>query len=52
VREPAAERAVALVRVAALPVILMGERLVEHPRTGGAVFRWLLVAGASTPSGR
>jgi two-component system NarL family sensor kinase len=46
VREAAAERAVALVRVAALPVILMGERLVEHPRTGGAVFDWLLVLGS------
>jgi two-component system NarL family sensor kinase len=47
VREAAAERAVALVRVAALPVILMGERLVEHPRTGGAVFHWLLVVGSA-----
>ena len=41
-----AERAVAVVRVAALPVILMGERLVEHPEVGGEVFDWLLVLGS------
>jgi two-component system, NarL family, sensor kinase len=36
------ERAVAVVRVAALPVILVGERLVAHPEVGGAAFDWLL----------
>jgi two-component system NarL family sensor kinase len=37
-----AERAVAVVRVAALPVILLGERLVAHPEVGGETFDWLL----------
>jgi two-component system NarL family sensor kinase len=41
-----AERAVAVVRVAALPVILMGERLVDHPEVGGEIFDWLLVLGS------
>ena len=45
-RAPAAERAVALVRVAALPVILVGEQLVSHPELGGEVFDWLLAAGS------
>jgi two-component system NarL family sensor kinase len=44
-RAPAAERAVALVRVAALPVIFVGEHLVIHPELGGEVFDWLLAAG-------
>jgi two-component system NarL family sensor kinase len=39
------ERAVALVRVAAVPVILMGERLVAHPEVGGETFAWLLAIG-------
>jgi two-component system, NarL family, sensor kinase len=37
-----AARAVAVVRVAALPVIFLGERLVEHPEVGGKLFDWLL----------
>jgi two-component system, NarL family, sensor kinase len=37
-----AARAVAVVRVAALPVIFLGERLVEHPEVGGDMFDWLL----------
>jgi two-component system, NarL family, sensor kinase len=41
-----AERAVAVVRVAAVPVILVGERLVAHPEVGGETFDWLLVIGA------
>lgn len=40
------ERAVAVVRVAAVPVILMGERLVAHPEVGGETFDWLLAVGA------
>ena len=41
-----AERAVAVVRVAAVPVILVGERLVAHPDVGGETFDWLLaIAG-------
>jgi two-component system NarL family sensor kinase len=40
------ERAVAVVRVAAVPVILMGERLVAHPEVGGETFDWLLAIGA------
>lgn len=36
------ERAVAVVRVAAVPVILVGERLVPHPEVGGETFDWLL----------
>lgn len=39
------ERAVAVVRVAAIPVILMGERLVAHPEVGGETFDWLLALG-------
>jgi two-component system, NarL family, sensor kinase len=39
------ERAVAVVRVAAVPVILMGERLVAHPEVGGETFDWLLALG-------
>ena len=41
----AAERAVALLRVAALPVIFVGEHLVTHPELGGEVFDWLLAIG-------
>jgi two-component system NarL family sensor kinase len=41
----AAERAVALLRVAALPIIFLGEQLVTHPEHGGEVFRWLLALG-------
>jgi hypothetical protein len=37
-----AVRAVAVVRVAALPVIFLGGRLVEHPEVGGDVFDGLL----------
>jgi two-component system NarL family sensor kinase len=33
---------VAVVRVAAIPVVLAGERLVEHPELGGNAFDWLL----------
>jgi two-component system NarL family sensor kinase len=40
-------RAVAIVRVAALPVIAAGERLVEHPETGGDTFYWLFAATAA-----
>jgi two-component system NarL family sensor kinase len=41
-----AARAVAVVRVAAVPVILVGERLVAHPDVGGETFDWLLaIAG-------
>jgi two-component system, NarL family, sensor kinase len=40
-----AERAVALVRLAALPIVLVGERLVAHPELGGDAFDWLLAAG-------
>jgi two-component system, NarL family, sensor kinase len=39
------ERAVAVVRLAAVPVILMGERLVSHPEVGGETFDWLLALG-------
>ena len=42
----AAERAVALLRVAALPVIFLGEQLVTHPELGGRVFDWLLALGS------
>ena len=42
----AAQRAVAVVRVAALPVIFVGEQLVEHPQTGEAAFGWLLAVTA------
>jgi two-component system, NarL family, sensor kinase len=42
----AAERAVAIVRAAAIPVILVGERLVPHPRAGHEAFNWLLALGA------
>jgi two-component system, NarL family, sensor kinase len=41
----AAERAVALLRVAALPIIFVGEQLVTHPDLGGRVFKWLLALG-------
>jgi two-component system, NarL family, sensor kinase len=37
-----AARAVAIVRVAALPVVFVGERLVKHPEVGGEIFDWLL----------
>jgi two-component system NarL family sensor kinase len=42
----AGERAVALLRLAALPVILVGEQLVSHPELGGEVFDWLLALGS------
>jgi two-component system NarL family sensor kinase len=41
----AAERAVALLRVAALPIIFLGEQLVTHPEHGSQVFGWLLALG-------
>lgn len=44
-REDAA-RAWAVIRLAALPVIFAGERLVSHPDARSAGFRWLLGAAA------
>jgi two-component system, NarL family, sensor kinase len=45
-RSRTAERAVAVVRLAAVPVILAGERLVAHPEVGGDLFAWLLAVTA------
>jgi two-component system NarL family sensor kinase len=42
----AEERAVAVLRLAALPVIFLGEQLVSHPELGGEVFDWLLALGS------
>jgi two-component system NarL family sensor kinase len=39
-------RALAVIRLAAVPVILVGERLVEHPELSGDPFDWVLVATA------
>jgi two-component system, NarL family, sensor kinase len=39
-------RALALIRLAAVPVILVGERLVEHPELSGDPFDWVLAATA------
>jgi two-component system NarL family sensor kinase len=41
------ERAVAVIRAAAVPVILIGERLVPHPEMGGETFDWLLALGGA-----
>lgn len=41
-----AERAAALTRLAALPVIFLGERLVSHPEAGSGPFDQILVAAA------
>jgi two-component system, NarL family, sensor kinase len=46
VRSGTAERAVALVRLAAIPVVLAGERMVAHPDVGGDLFDWLLAFAA------
>lgn len=45
-RSRTAERAVAVVRLAAVPVVLAGERLVAHPEVGGDLFAWLLAVTA------
>ena len=37
-------RALALLRLALLPVILAGERLVDHPSTASAPFGWIFAA--------
>ena len=37
-------RALALLRLALLPVILAGERLVDHPGTASAAFGWIFAA--------
>jgi len=37
-------RALALLRLALLPVILAGERLVDHPETASAAFGWIFAA--------
>jgi two-component system, NarL family, sensor kinase len=37
---------VALVRLAAIPVVLAGERMVSHPDVGGDLFDWLLAFAA------
>ena len=43
-------RALALLRLALLPVILAGERLVDHPSAASAPFGWIFAAArASTP---
>jgi two-component system, NarL family, sensor kinase len=39
-------RALAVIRIAALPVILIGERLVEHPELPGDPFDWVLAGTA------
>jgi two-component system NarL family sensor kinase len=46
VRSGTAERAVALLRLAAIPVVLAGERMVPHPDVGGDLFDWLLAFAA------
>jgi two-component system NarL family sensor kinase len=46
VRSRTAERAVAVVRLAAIPVVLVGERVVAHPEVGGDLFGWLLAFAA------
>lgn len=37
------ERVVALVRLAAVPVFLLGERLIDHPEARGEAFRFVLL---------
>jgi two-component system, NarL family, sensor kinase len=51
VRSRTAERAVAVVRLAAVPVVLVGERIVSHPEVGGDLFGWLLAFAAVYASG-
>ncbi len=40
-------RALALLRLALLPVILAGERLVDHPRAASAPFGWIFAAACA-----
>lgn len=40
------ERVVALVRLAAVPVFLVGERLIDHPEARGGAFRFVLLVAA------
>jgi two-component system, NarL family, sensor kinase len=44
-------RSLALIRLAAVPVILVGERLVEHPELSGDPFDWVMVATALYAAG-
>ena len=42
------ERLLAVIRVAALPVVLIGERLVPYPQTGARLFLPIFVLAAAT----
>jgi two-component system NarL family sensor kinase len=51
VRHATAERAVAVVRLAAIPVVAIGEQVVAHPEVGGDLFGWLIAFAALYAAG-